>query len=98
VDCRETSFVLGTLLLVSSCGVITKPVKLATELSLKPVKVVSDATIDVLEKPAKKAIQWVKPKNLSSHKTVPRFTVGQAGDWLFVISGYGVLFFLSFAG
>jgi hypothetical protein len=62
VDCWKTSFVLGTLLFVSSCGIITKPVKLATELSLKPVKVVSDATIDVLEKPAKKAIQWVKPK------------------------------------
>ena len=62
MDYWKTSFVLGTLLLVSSCGVITKPVKLATELSLKPIKVVSDATIDVLEKPAKKAIQWVKPK------------------------------------
>jgi len=41
---------------------ITKPVKSATDLTLKPVKIVSDATIDVLEKPAKKAIQWVKPK------------------------------------
>jgi hypothetical protein len=47
---------------INSCGVITKPVKLASDLTFKPVKVSSDATIDVLEKPAKKAIQWVKPK------------------------------------
>ena len=55
-------FLLGTLMFISSCGVITKPVKLASDLTFKTVKVVSDATIDVLEKPAKKAIQWVKPK------------------------------------
>jgi len=62
VDYWKRSFVLGSLLFASSCGMISKPVKLATDLTLKPVKVVSDATIDVLEKPAKKAIQWVKPK------------------------------------
>ena len=69
MDCWKTSFVLGTLLFVSSCGMITKPVKLATDLTLKPVKVVSDATIDVLEKP-KKSDTMGKPKKLSSHKTV----------------------------
>ena len=58
----KRSFLLGTLMFISSCGVITKPVKLASDLTFKPVKVSSDATIDVLEKPAKKAIQWVTPK------------------------------------
>ena len=42
---------------------VTKPVKLATDLSLKPLKIVTDETIDIVEKPAKKAVQWVKPKN-----------------------------------
>ena len=55
-------FVLGILFIVSACGVITKPVKIATDLTMKLVKIVTDATIDVLEKPAKKAIRWVKPK------------------------------------
>ena len=58
----KRTFVLGTLMFISSCGVITKPVKLASDLTFKTVKVVSDATIDVLEKPAKKAIQWVTPQ------------------------------------
>jgi hypothetical protein len=53
---------MGTLMFINSCGVITKPVKLASDLTFKPVKVSSDATIDVLEKPAKKAIQWLTPK------------------------------------
>ena len=52
------------LVMMSSCAsIVTKPVKLVTDLTLKPVKIVTDATIDVVEKPAKKAIQWAKPKN-----------------------------------
>jgi hypothetical protein len=52
------------LVMMSSCAsMVTKPVKLATELTLKPIKIVTDATIDIVEKPAKKAVQWVKPKN-----------------------------------
>lgn len=54
---------LGIFLLSTSCGVITKPVKLATDLTLKPVKIVTNATLDVIEKPAKKMAQWAKPKN-----------------------------------
>ena len=50
------------LLMMSSCAsMVTKPVKLATDLTFKPIKIVTDATIDIVEKPAKKAIQWVKP-------------------------------------
>ena len=53
---------LALLVMMSSCAsMVTKPVKLATELTLKPIKIVTDATIDIVEKPAKKAIQWVKP-------------------------------------
>tara|TARA_E500000331_G_C16717907_1_gene481028 strand:- start:155 stop:328 length:174 start_codon:yes stop_codon:yes gene_type:complete len=54
---------LGIFLLSTSCGVITKPVKLATDLTLKPVKIVTNVTLDVIEKPAKKMAQWAKPKN-----------------------------------
>ena len=53
-------FVLWILCIVSACEVITKPVKIATDLTMKLVKIVTDATIDVLKKPAKKAIRWVK--------------------------------------
>ena len=55
--------VTGALLvMMSSCAsMVTKPVKLATDLTFKPIKIVTDATIDIVEKPAKKAIQWVKP-------------------------------------
>ena len=52
------------LMMLSSCAsMVTKPVKLATDLTFKPTKIVTDATIDIVEKPAKKAVQWVKPKN-----------------------------------
>ena len=52
------------LVIMSSCAsMVTKPVKLATGLTFKPIKIVTDATIDIVEKPAKKAVQWVKPKN-----------------------------------
>ena len=52
------------LVMMSSCAsMVTKPVKLATDLTFKPIKIVTDATIDIVEKPAKKAVQWVKPKN-----------------------------------
>ena len=56
-------FIAMLMMLASCASIVTKPVKLVTDLTLKPVKIVTDATIDVLEKPAKKAIQWAKPKN-----------------------------------
>ena len=56
--------IVALFVMMSSCAsMVTKPVKLATDLTLKPIKIVTDATIDMVEKPAKKAVQWVKPKN-----------------------------------
>ena len=53
---------VALLVMMTSCAsMVTKPVKLATGLTLKPLKIVTNATIDIVEKPAKKAVQWVKP-------------------------------------
>jgi hypothetical protein len=42
---------------------VTKPVKLAVDLTLKPVKIITDATIDLVEKPVCKVVEIAKPKN-----------------------------------
>ena len=42
---------------------MTKPVKLAVDLTLKPVRIITDATIDLVEKPVRKVVEIVKPKN-----------------------------------
>ena len=58
-------FLLILLLIFStSCATfVTKPVKLAVDLTLKPVKIITDATVDVVEKPVRKAVEIAKPKN-----------------------------------
>ena len=52
---------LGVLLL-SSCGVVTTPVKIATGLVVKPAKIVTDAGVDLLRKPVTEAAKVVAPK------------------------------------
>ena len=48
----------------ASCAkFVTKPVKLAVDLTLKPVKIITDATVDLLEKPVRKVVEITKPKN-----------------------------------
>ena len=55
--------VLGGLIIIllSSCGVITKPVKLVTGVVVKPVKIVTDGSIEILRKPVHEAIRLAKP-------------------------------------
>ena len=52
---------LGVLLL-SSCGVVTTPVKIATGLVVKPAKIVTGAGVDLLRKPVTEAAKVVAPK------------------------------------
>jgi hypothetical protein len=42
---------------------VTKPLKLAVDLTFKPVKIITDATIDLVEKPVRKVVKIAKPKN-----------------------------------
>ncbi len=46
---------------------VTKPVKAAVDMTVKPVKIVTDAAVDVVEKPVRKAASVVRdnfgPKN-----------------------------------
>lgn len=52
------------LLFPASCATfVTKPVKLAVDLTLKPVKIITDATVDLVEKPVRKVVEIAKPKN-----------------------------------
>ena len=55
--------VLGGLIIIllSSCGVITKPVKLVTGIVVKPVKIVANGSIEILRKPVHEAIRLAKP-------------------------------------
>ena len=52
----------AAILLLSSCGLVTKPVKLATGLVVKPAKIVTDAGVDLLSKPVKEAAKVARPK------------------------------------
>jgi len=62
VETEIKMLTVALLVMMTSCAsMVTKPVKLATDLTFKPIKIVTDATIDIVEKPAKKAVQWVKP-------------------------------------
>ena len=49
------------ILLLSSCGVITKPVKFVTGAVVKPVKIVTDGSIEILRKPVREAVNLAKP-------------------------------------
>jgi hypothetical protein len=42
---------------------VTKPVKFTVDLTLKPLKVITDATVDLVEKPVRKVVEFAKPKN-----------------------------------
>ncbi|MDE0576258.1 MAG: hypothetical protein OSB39_04890 [Opitutales bacterium] len=42
---------------------MTKPLKLAVDLTFKPVKIITDATVDLVEKPVRKVVEIAKPKN-----------------------------------
>ena len=37
--------------------------KLAVDLTLKPVKIITDETVDLVEKPVRKVVEIAKPKN-----------------------------------
>ena len=50
------------VILLSSCGLVTKPVGIATGIVVKPVKIVTDASVDLLRKPTREAIRLVKPR------------------------------------
>ena len=58
-------FLLILLLLFSaSCArFVTKLMKLAVDLTLKPVKIIMDETVDLVEKPVRKVVEIAKPKN-----------------------------------
>lgn len=53
--------IMGVLLL-SSCGVVTTPVKVATGLVIKPAKIVTEAGVDLLRKPVSEAAKVVAPR------------------------------------
>ena len=40
---------------------VTNPLKVASDLVVKPTKIVTKAALDVVEEPAKRAIKWAKP-------------------------------------
>jgi hypothetical protein len=40
---------------------VTTPLKVASDLVVKPTKIVTKAALDVVEEPAKRAIKWAKP-------------------------------------
>ncbi|MBU62328.1 MAG: hypothetical protein CMI26_07485 [Opitutae bacterium] len=48
---------------VSCTKFVTKPVKFTVDLTLKPLKVITDATVDLVEKPVRKVVEFAKPKN-----------------------------------
>ena len=58
-------FLLILLLLFSaSCATfVTKPLKLAVDLTFKPAKIITDATVDLVEKPVRKVVEIAKPRN-----------------------------------
>ena len=46
----------------SGCAsLVTTPLKVASDLVVKPTKIVTKAALDVVEEPAKRAIKWAKP-------------------------------------
>ena len=49
------------IILLSSCGLVTKPVKLVTGVVVKPVKIVTHAGVDLLRKPVREAVRMVGP-------------------------------------
>ena len=51
----------AAVVLLSSCGIVTKPVKVVTGLVVKPAKIVTDAGVDILRKPVKEAAKVVTP-------------------------------------
>ena len=57
-----TKSLLYFALLLSGCGsMITKPIGLATKAVVTPVKVVSGAAVDIVDKPVGRAVRVVKP-------------------------------------
>ena len=48
-------------LLLSSCGVVTKPVKIVTGAVVTPVKIVTDGSIEILRKPVHEAAKLARP-------------------------------------
>ena len=51
------------IILLSSCGVITKPVKLVTGVVVKPIKVVTKVGVGLLRKPVREAVRLVGPSS-----------------------------------
>ena len=49
---------------VSCAKIVTVPVQTAVNLTLKPAKIITDAAVDLVEKPVRTAISVVKPQSL----------------------------------
>ena len=53
--------ILLSLASVGCASLVSKPLKVANDLVVKPTKIVTKAARDVVEEPAKRAIKWAKP-------------------------------------
>ena len=58
---RIAILLIPVLLLFAGCGLITKPISLATKAVVTPVKAVAGVTADVVGRPIRKTAQFVKP-------------------------------------
>ena len=53
--------ILLSLASVGCAPLVTTPLKVASDLVVKPTKIVTKAALDIVEEPAKRAIKWAKP-------------------------------------
>ncbi len=51
------------ILLMASCGMVTKPIRLVTGAVVKPVKVVTDAGVGLLRKPVGAVTRMINPSS-----------------------------------
>ena len=59
--------VLAGVLFFAGCAkMVTKPVKIVVGITLKPAKIVTDATVDLLEKPVRKVVDVARSAKPSS--------------------------------
>ncbi|SVD59032.1 uncharacterized protein METZ01_LOCUS411886 [marine metagenome] len=56
----------GMLFFVGCAKMVTTPVKVVVGMTLKPAKIVTDATVDLLEKPVRKAVDVARSAKPSS--------------------------------
>ena len=61
----------GMLFFVGCAKMVTTPVKAVVGMTLKPAKIVTDATVDLIEKPVRKAVDMVRSAKPSSFLKKP---------------------------